>query len=799
MGNPWSAIRINKLAGSIYAINDDIIIYVSPNGDDVNGDGSFGTPYYSPHRALEYLKDKVIGATASVEINCAAGIYNFNTRIVPSHDQGDRIRIIGAEPEVYKIRGCRGYTGAAGALGSFAHMKLITSTGDGAGGMTTEHGLTSGDVGKWMLIFQKTQYTNGDYPVARKHFLGSLQDNKDRTGQHSWGNGNGSTAGLQWTKIVGSSEIIGVTGAAARGSEVSNGESHITIEKHRRSPKWKVEDMIASYETPASRDDRKYYNDWGEEAVVSVNPAANGRKFVDGENIAVLAEYGDDDGHTANFVPSTEMEIEGRVMRTVFKFTSSDAMVRIVDNHKLGRIENIIFKAENYCSYGIYVGEGGRLSDFEYTFNSPQYYTQNVGVVGAETSWIANKDGYINGIRLAADAYTHSDGSACGTYGFLANNNSTHCCNLSVSIGMVTGYHVQNTSIIDCTRSLAGHCSRASGWMGFPHTFDYSTIPVGGYIYQEFGKFGDPFLGKINSINESTYRVSITSVYGLPNTEDSGSNWFWMNSNSEDAIEAAENDTDDDGVVGGNSSVSIARSSAVPNANNYIDSHNIQHSGTGFKSYHNSTMSAQYSIATGLGYCGFAAAMQGQMQCGQSLAFECREMGYFGWLGRINAIDSAAVRCSVGYLGQQSGCYMPYTMCVNNVHTNYHVTEGYASTGNCDSVEGFDMALAYHKLSSRYGRQTSNFHHGKVYRCANDTDGIPLLDPDVTRGVRGDGLYNIGKGAWGPPMPYKITEDGMIEFVNDISELSGYAAGLFPDLIPSPEVTALGHPNLGGI
>jgi len=781
----WSAIRINKLAGSVFTINDDIILYVATSGDDVNGDGSFGNPYYSPHRALEYLKDKIIGATASVEINCAAGIYNFTEKIFPTHGQGERIRIIGAEPEVYKIRGCRGFT--AGVSGDsdpykvgWCHMKLITSIDDGEGGMTTEHGLTAGDVGKWMLIFQTTQETNPDYPIARKNFLGSWQDNKARTGLHAWGNGNGSTAGLQWTKIMGASEIVGLTGEAARlvtDPDTEGGESHITIEKHVRSQWWQIREMESNRTNPSSRDghERNVYNDWVEVANVTANPAPNARKFTAGENIAVLAEYGDTLGHTADpaFVPSTEMEIEGRVIRTIFKFTSTDKMLAIQDGHSLGSIQNIIFKAEdNGVKAGVFLSDNSSLNDFERGADA-ENITKNCGVVGANRGWTVHSGSSLYGKNLVA-ATSSFDTVAFGGQGFFTQDTGSYMdCRHSVALGFEHGFYSNLQSELRCDYSLAGHCNHYHGWLGFKNNFDFSTIPVPGYIYQENGLHGVEFVGKITHKTEQNYRVNVAAItYGLPNL-DTGSYWLYMNANQAEAEKGAD----------GAGSVAVNRDTDLMAS--YIHPR-----GVGFYSWGQSTTYAPSCIATGLGGHGFVVGMDGLCVCNKSVASEIMGNGYDSARGKLNAIDSVASRTNRGYYLAGAGNYVPYTMAVNNVSDNVFVVTGHSETAHTESAEGFDMALITHKTSTNHGQQIGTFYRGtnathRVYNSAQ-TNNTPY--DGGADGARGDGDYNVGP-AHNKPNRYHATLDGMIDFTHDENDLAS---------VDEPITNALGHTDLGG-
>ena len=54
--------------------------YIATNGDDVNGDGSAGNPWATPHKAIDFLSSKRLKVTEGfprVTINVGVGTYNF--------------------------------------------------------------------------------------------------------------------------------------------------------------------------------------------------------------------------------------------------------------------------------------------------------------------------------------------------------------------------------------------------------------------------------------------------------------------------------------------------------------------------------------------------------------------------------------------------------------------------------------------------------------------------------------------------------------------------------------------------
>ena len=107
----FSAHRVTIGAGEKIAIVSHVNLYVSTIGDDVVNSGvEPGSPFRSPARALEWLGDKIITETGFVTINVAAGIYDIDEQLVMDHPQGERVAIVGADPEVLILRYVSKYT-----------------------------------------------------------------------------------------------------------------------------------------------------------------------------------------------------------------------------------------------------------------------------------------------------------------------------------------------------------------------------------------------------------------------------------------------------------------------------------------------------------------------------------------------------------------------------------------------------------------------------------------------------------------------------------------------------------------
>jgi hypothetical protein len=101
----FSAHKITIAAGEKIAITGMFNLYVSPFGDDVVNSGIEEiSPFKTPQRAIQFLSDKTITESGFVTINIAAGIYDFDETLLFDHPQGERIALIGAEPEILMLQ-----------------------------------------------------------------------------------------------------------------------------------------------------------------------------------------------------------------------------------------------------------------------------------------------------------------------------------------------------------------------------------------------------------------------------------------------------------------------------------------------------------------------------------------------------------------------------------------------------------------------------------------------------------------------------------------------------------------------
>ena len=102
-----SGLYNNEVKPFNSTINRNTTLYCATTGSDTTGDGSSGNPWFSIHKALDYLKDKWINNDVTVSISLADGTYDYSSlgTITFNHICGDRIKIFGTTdlPTSYSI------------------------------------------------------------------------------------------------------------------------------------------------------------------------------------------------------------------------------------------------------------------------------------------------------------------------------------------------------------------------------------------------------------------------------------------------------------------------------------------------------------------------------------------------------------------------------------------------------------------------------------------------------------------------------------------------------------------------
>jgi len=101
----FSAHTLVAPSGDRVAITTHLSLYVSNDGVDIFNTGlDPGSPFKTLAGAMNYLKDKYISESGFVTINFARGIYDFIDDVAINHPEGERIAIVGAEPETLILR-----------------------------------------------------------------------------------------------------------------------------------------------------------------------------------------------------------------------------------------------------------------------------------------------------------------------------------------------------------------------------------------------------------------------------------------------------------------------------------------------------------------------------------------------------------------------------------------------------------------------------------------------------------------------------------------------------------------------
>ena len=86
---------LKTAANNATVILEDVTFYVAIDGSDETGDGSSANPWYSPHRAMEFLSGFIILDTAQVTISVGAGEWVFTEPLNVDQPYGTQISIVG--------------------------------------------------------------------------------------------------------------------------------------------------------------------------------------------------------------------------------------------------------------------------------------------------------------------------------------------------------------------------------------------------------------------------------------------------------------------------------------------------------------------------------------------------------------------------------------------------------------------------------------------------------------------------------------------------------------------------------
>jgi len=114
-------------SGGSGGITTNTTYYIATTGSDVTGDGSSGTPWATPQKALDYLKDKWINDDVTVTIQCADGTYALTSTIDIEHPCGARISIVGQNTYTKTLSSVQSSSGSAGAWSIVLNLSNVTN------------------------------------------------------------------------------------------------------------------------------------------------------------------------------------------------------------------------------------------------------------------------------------------------------------------------------------------------------------------------------------------------------------------------------------------------------------------------------------------------------------------------------------------------------------------------------------------------------------------------------------------------------------------------------------------------
>lgn len=86
---------LRTAANNATVILEDVTFYVSIDGSDDTGDGSAAKPWYSPHKAMEFLSGFIILDTVQVTISVGEGDWTFTETLNVDHPYGSQISFVG--------------------------------------------------------------------------------------------------------------------------------------------------------------------------------------------------------------------------------------------------------------------------------------------------------------------------------------------------------------------------------------------------------------------------------------------------------------------------------------------------------------------------------------------------------------------------------------------------------------------------------------------------------------------------------------------------------------------------------
>ena len=178
---PQSAIKIPQGETGVKTIKEPVRIYCRTNGDDVNGDGTIVSPFFSLHKAFRYLEQFIFVEDGRATIDVGPGTFNFSTTIRVNDDSG-KIAIAGVCPSYFTLRQVESYDYADGSDGNAAtniqnYMTLNLVKPADPQTLSVE-GI---EVGDWVLIENATYQKANPYTPQQDGSYGLTGGNPDKS------------------------------------------------------------------------------------------------------------------------------------------------------------------------------------------------------------------------------------------------------------------------------------------------------------------------------------------------------------------------------------------------------------------------------------------------------------------------------------------------------------------------------------------------------------------------------------------------------------------------------------------
>lgn len=163
-GSPLEGVKI---------IAQDTVLWVSPSGNDGNGDGTTAAPYQTLSRAMNVAREHTITGRATLTVRLTEGEHILTDPVDLYHPQGTNLIIEGdpsavAQRTLWRVQGYRWSPLAFAGGGHTAHISLFNS---GALVDAENHGLTASHAGQYFALTNAACGARSGYRTA-----GAVQD-----------------------------------------------------------------------------------------------------------------------------------------------------------------------------------------------------------------------------------------------------------------------------------------------------------------------------------------------------------------------------------------------------------------------------------------------------------------------------------------------------------------------------------------------------------------------------------------------------------------------------------------------